>query len=108
MGLDVSELLSYAAKYLRERVPGLYELVNLLCLKRYGRKLSELLLSDPPKVYEVLLEHYRDEYTAAFVFTVLLRPILIKLKMLDRESEVVEVAKRSAEKFKEILNLFNP
>jgi len=55
----------------------------------------------------VLLEHYRDEYTATFVFTVLLRPILIKLKMLGRESEVVEAARRSAEKFKEILNLFD-
>ena len=99
----MDELARYVVSYLRNHAPGLYEMLNILCLRKRGRKLMELLMNDPPQLYQLLLEHYGDEFTATFAFSTIIRPMLIKLGILSSERDIVEKAKRDPNVFRELL-----
>jgi hypothetical protein len=66
----VLKLRLYA--YIRSRAPGLLEFLDLLCSKLYGSKALDLLLTNPSKLYSVLLTYYGDsggaDYAALLLF----------------------------------------
>ena len=104
--MELGDLAKYIVDYLRNHAPGLYEFLNVLCQEKRGKKLMDLLLENPPQLYQLLVEHYGDEFTATFAFTVLVKPILIRLGALGGEHEVVERAKRDPNVFKDLLKRY--
>ncbi|MEM4041005.1 MAG: hypothetical protein QXM83_04200, partial [Ignisphaera sp.] len=57
---------------------------------------------------ELLMNYYRDSYTAKFTLQYLfIRPLLVKIKKLDLEEKVVEMLLNDPKEFKKLLENLN-
>jgi len=102
--IDIHSLRLYIRRYVREHAIGLFEVLNALAMKRFGKDVVSLLLTEPNRLYELVLEYYSSREAALFTISRLfIRPLVIKLGILEREDELVEAAINNPKKFVEIL-----
>jgi hypothetical protein len=98
------ELVSYVRSYSSRVMPGLMSILNKLFVAQLNSDMVTLFLSDPKKVYETLRGLYSSEDTAILILNYLLvKPILIRLGRLDLADEVLTLAMKNPEGFKEML-----
>ena len=98
------ELVSYVRSYSSRVMPGLMSILNKLFVAQLNSDMVTLFLSDPKKVYETLRGLYSSEDTAILILNYLLvKPILIRLGKLDLADEVLTLAMKNPEGFKEML-----
>ena len=101
---DVRELESALKRYLSTKALGVYQLLHASCLKMGCKQISILIFTDPEKLIKLLKSKYHDDTVVRFTLRVLiLRPILIYLKILDMEEELVEQLYNNPEEFKSFM-----
>jgi len=102
--VDIHSLRLYIKRYVREHAIGLFEVLNAIAMKRFGKDVVLLLLTEPNRLYEIVLEYYSSREAALFTLSRLfIRPLAIKLGILEREDELIEAAINNPKKFVEIL-----
>jgi len=102
--VDIHSLKLYIKRYVREHAIGLFEVLNAIAMKRFGKDVVLLLLTEPNRLYEIVLEYYSSREAALFTLSRLfIRPLAIKLGILEREDELIEAAINNPKKFVEIL-----
>lgn len=81
--------------FLRQRVPGLLELLNIYCMTSYSSDCLSLLFKSPSRVYQVFLMHYRgDMVSADYAFTLVFAGGIAQLLgRYELASQLLELAK---------------
>lgn len=74
---NLESLILHLRDYISKNVPGMAQLLNMLCTSKYRVSCLDLFRSSPSRLYYLILEYYRSDYpTADYVFTLLfLNPI---------------------------------
>jgi hypothetical protein len=91
--------------------PGYFNVLDVLCRKLFSRSCVDLLIEEPEKLREILMnKHSNDVHPVYFVVKYLfLRPILIELDRLDAEEELATLFMQNPGKFREKLKqVLNP
>lgn len=101
----MQQLKDFIYRYINSRVPGMYQLVDLLTKMHYHASCIDLLFSSPSKLYLVILSHYRGDVNATdMIFQILfLNPIAMYFRRLNMVHTLLEYAKLG--KDKEFLDL---
>jgi len=108
MSTSAEELKTFIRRHIASKTPGLFEILNSFSMKRYGVKILDLFFTSPEKLVELLMNYYRDSYTAKFTLQYLfIRPLLVKIKKLDLEEKVVEMLLNDPKEFKKLLENLN-
>lgn len=101
-------LSSYITSYSSRVMPGLLNILNKVFIKRFNTDVISLFLEDPSKVYDTLIEVYKDKDTAIIIIAYLIvKPILIKLERLDLLDRAMTLAINDPEEFKKLLKSLN-
>lgn len=94
-------LESLLKRHMSQKATGVYELLRAMCMKKNCGQISTLPFTNPEKLVEIVKLIYKDDEVVRFTIRVLiLRPIFISLKLLDREGELVDLLFRNPSKFK--------
>lgn len=97
--ITIEELKQYIIKYNNRRAPGLLALINAMV----RRNAVDFFFSNSSDLCTILMKHY-DTKTAYFIVEyAFVKPILIKLNRLDLEDDLMKLALRDKEAFKEML-----
>ena len=87
--IELKEIERYMQGYIRSKFSGMYESLNLSCLALSGKTCIDLLLNNPTSLLRVLQARYSDKYSILLVLgQFFLKPLLIKLDMLEAEDEL--------------------
>jgi len=73
---------------IRSKVPGIYSILELTCLKNYGKGLLDLLFESPSRLYLTLMKYYGSADSANYAVTIILvNPIAecVGVKVLREE-----------------------
>ncbi len=93
------ELKNFIKKYVEERLPGYLSLLNNISLQRYGKLFLDLLLEQPSKAYQILIEYHGDSSVADFAFVnFFIRPLTMKFNRIGYEFELLKLVKERKEK----------
>jgi hypothetical protein len=109
--LDRSKLFTAVRSYVDSHAPGYFNVLDVLCRKLFSRSCVDLLIEEPEKLREILMnKHSNDVHPVYFVVKYLfLRPILIELDRLDAEEELATLFMQNPGKFREKLKqVLNP
>ncbi len=95
----------YIRRYINSVVPGYINILDSYSYERYGLSAIDLFLTDPYKLYEVLMDYYKDSFTADFTLQKLfLRPLAIKVGETLIEEKLLQLIKQGRiDEFREIL-----
>jgi hypothetical protein len=89
--VDVKQFIK---RYIRSMIPGYLEILNIYSMRIYGKDVIDLFFESPSKVYDILLQHYKDSFTADFAISRLfLRPISLKANNILLEESLLELIK---------------
>jgi len=102
-GLDALKI--YMRRYINSLVPGYINILDNYSYKKYGFSAIDLFFIDPIKLYDVLMDYYRDSFTADFALQKLfLRPLAIKSNNTLIEEKLLQLIKQGkTNEVKEIL-----
>lgn len=104
MNIDIEEIKLFIRSYIMNKTPGLLEILNSFSLRCYGIRILDLLFQYPEKFMELLMNYYKDIYTAKFTAQYLfVRPILVKVKRIDLEEKLVEILLKNSNEFRKTL-----
>jgi len=105
MSSDIESLKLHIRRYLNTVVPGYIHIIDSYSHRRYGLSAIDLFLTDPIKLYDVLMEYYRDSFTADFALQkFFLRPLAMRVGDTLLEERLLQVIKRGrVDEFKELL-----
>jgi len=98
----------------REYVPGLYDMIDIVCQISYGRDCISLVVEEPDKFLSVLRNLYHNDDAIKFITkTVVIKPITKLVSNCDIcEDELIELLLTYPQKFKErlskLLNKYAP
>ena len=103
--MDRSRIFSIVKKYILFKVPGYFECIDLFCRKLFGKSCVDLLIDEPEKFREVLVNMYSGDTNSAYFIVkhLFLRPILIELNKLDTEEELATLLLQNTQRFRERL-----
>ncbi|MEB3756561.1 MAG: hypothetical protein GSR79_06860 [Desulfurococcales archaeon] len=100
----MSDIGNYVKKYMYNKSPGTYMILDLHSKKKLGLDLSNALFKMPDRLYELIRSVYNDDITAKFVFkSMLIKPIAIKLGKIGYEDEVEKAILSGCESFVDYL-----
>ncbi len=100
----LKEIEKYIQHYVRSRFSGMYESLNLSCLALSGKTCVNLLLNNPLDLRSVLETRYSDKYSLLLVLGhFFLKPLLIKLDMLEAEDELKSLFLNNPDRFRDKL-----
>lgn len=100
----IENVKAFIRRHIASKTPGLFEILNTFSIKRYNTKILDLFFTSPEKLVELLMNYYKDSYTARFTLQYLfIRPLLVKFKKLDLEEKLVEIILNNPEEFKNLI-----
>ncbi len=105
MSNNIESLKLYIRRYLNTVVPGYIHTIDSYSYRKYGLLAIDLFLTDPIKLYDILMEYYRDSLTADFALQkFFLRPLAIKIGDTLLEEKLLQLIKQGrVDEVKEIL-----
>jgi len=90
----LADVKQFMKRYIRSMIPGYLEILNIYSMRIYGKDIIDLFFESPSKVYDILLQHYKDSFTADFAISRLfLRPISLKANNILLEESLLELIK---------------
>lgn len=91
----LNELKQRIRRYIRAVIPGYLEILNIYSMRIYGKDVLDLFFESPSKVYDILMQHYRDSFTVDFaIVRLFLRPISLTSNNILLEDRLLELIKR--------------
>ncbi len=96
----------YIRRYINSVVPGYINILDSYSYERYGLSAIDLFLTDPYKLYEVLMDYYhKDSFIVDFALQkFFLRPLAIKVGDTLLEEKLLQLIKQGrVDEVKEIL-----
>jgi len=106
---ELSALKKRLVEYLTTRSPGVVELFNIYCNLMYKTDCVTLLLTEPSKLYNIILRHYRGDVASAdYAFTlVFLGPLTLILERPNITQELLDLVKTGRDReFLEVLTTY--
>ncbi|MEM1542549.1 MAG: hypothetical protein QW101_05970 [Ignisphaera sp.] len=89
----------------REYVPGLYDMIDIVCQISYGRDCISLVVEEPDKFLDVLRNLYHNDDDIRFAAKTIVKPITKIASNCDTcEDELTELLLTYPQKFKERLS----
>ncbi len=89
------ELKQRIRRYIRSIIPGYLEILNIYSMRNYGRDILDLFFESPSKVYDILIQYYKDFFTVDFaLMRLFLRPISIEANNTLLEEQLLELIKK--------------
>ncbi len=102
--INTKLLIQYIRRYIKSRASGLLEILDMTAKRRYSKTAIELLLTEPRNLLDIIIEHYSSEEVAHFVISKLfIRPLAIKLNILEYEDELLEALVNDPHRFLTLL-----
>lgn len=96
-------------KRMFSQAPGVYMLLRGLARRKAGMDPVDLFLRNPANLYELLVGHYGDDFTATFVFrNLFVKPLADYLGLYDRVDELTKAAMRGCEELLKVIASSNP
>ena len=95
MTSDIDDLRKYLKEYFLKNIPGLLNLLNILCYMNFEEDCICLLFKSPSKLYYlILIKHRGDIFSADNMFlTAFLRPIITYFNKPDLAGKLMELVK---------------
>ncbi len=102
--IKLEVLIQYIKRYIRSRAMGLLEILDAIAKKRYSKSTIELLFTEPQRLLDIIAEHYSSREVALFVVSKLfIRPLVIKLNILELEDRLLEALANDPREFLALL-----
>jgi hypothetical protein len=103
---ELNYLKKRLLEYLSSKSPGVLDLFNIYCHLLYKTDCITLLLTEPSKLYHIVLTHYRGDVSSAdYAFTlVFLGPLALLLGRSEIARELLDLVKTGRDReFLELL-----
>ncbi len=104
MPVKIEELKRFLRDYFFSKSPGVFLLLDHISRERLGVNLVDAVFQFPDRLYQLILETYKDTITANFIYkNFLLKPITLKIEAKISLDDLYNAAKGGSERFIEIL-----
>lgn len=88
---DVVEFVKDSVKrYFSRATPGLFEVLDIYCLNKYGKHIYQLFVESPCRFYKVLMELYKDESSANIILKIVIKSLINNPKLVEDMSNYVK------------------
>ena len=91
------------------QAPGVYTLLRGLARRVESKDPVDIFLSNPRKLYNLLMEHYGDRFTAVFVFrNLFVKPLAEYLGLFDKVDELSKASIEGCEELLKVIHSLKP
>lgn len=89
IGLDRHRVKNIIKRWIDQKLPGLYKVIESLCMKLYKNDCIDLFLDEPDKFREILTNQFKDcNFVYFLIRYAVIRPLLKELEREELEEKL--------------------